>query len=103
MFRQYQYQYHIVSLVSAADINLVDESVENSKSLSCSGTDIFQGNKKCKVRKSNGLNCDLFLVSYHQVINCNSFFFLRRNVKLDIKNLSQKCTLAQNARYGTKG
>ena len=47
MFRQYQYQYHIVSLVSAADINLVDESVENSKSLSCS--DIFQGNKKCKV------------------------------------------------------
>ena len=38
--------FNTVALVSAADINLVDESVENS--LSCPGTDIFQGNRKCR-------------------------------------------------------
>ena len=43
--------FNTVALVSADDINLVDESVENSMFLSCSGTDIFQGNKKCKVWK----------------------------------------------------
>ena len=34
--------------------------------------------KNVKFEKFNGLNCDLFLVSYHQVINCNSFFFKKK-------------------------